>query len=238
MIHRSMGFMVILVMSSTAFGSFVFDDFNDSQEALCGRVSCPVPSSELTLEAQGVSRYFQAKSTRYDTIRIDANVSSPSTLTLEAANPIPNTGGYLLYVDYNILDPERPLDITEGGLNNAAFVEFESIDGLQPPLFLRMYVRDDALRSPPAAVFVDLPQKSGPFTAVLPFSAMVTPDPSMPSVNLTRLRNLNFLILLNRPIQGEIWKGEIAQIRFGSTVPDPGFSLLWLLVTLLVAYRR
>ncbi|MEZ6104232.1 MAG: hypothetical protein R3E01_35275 [Pirellulaceae bacterium] len=238
MIHPSMGFMVILVMSSTAHSAFVLDDFDDSQEALCGRVSCSVPSTELTLKAQGVSRYFEVNSTRYDTVRIDANISSPSTLTLEAANPIPNTAGYHLYVDYNILDPERPLDITEGGLNNAAFVEFESIDGLQPPLFLRMYVRDDALRSPPAAVFVNLPQQSGPFTVVLPFNAIVTPDPSVPTVDLTRLKNINFLILLNDPVQGEIWKGEIAQIRFGSTVPEPGFSLLWLLVTLLVAYRR
>lgn len=238
MIQPYIGFMLILVISSTAHGGFVLDDFNDSQEALCGRLSCPVPSSELTLEAQGVSRYFEVNSTRYDTVRIDANISSPSTLTLETANPIPNTAGYLLDVDYNILDPERPLDITEGGLNNAAFVEFKSINGLRPPFFLRMWVRDDTLRPPPSAVFVNLPQQSGPFTAVLPFSAIVTPDPSMPIVDLTRLEYISFRINLSTPVPGEVWTGEIAQIRFGSTVPEPGFSLLWLLVTLLVAYRR
>ena len=80
MIRPSMGFLFVLVLSSTALGSFVLDEFNDSQEALCGTLACPIEESLLTLEPLGLRRLFGARSLLYETIRIDSNISSPSKL--------------------------------------------------------------------------------------------------------------------------------------------------------------
>ena len=184
---RNLGFILPTAAACLSGGSraavaeFVWDEFDQTQEFRCGRsgpLVCGVDYApwQATFSPIPGERRLSISASQFQSGLMDANVSVPSSLTMQINDAVEESVLPNLEIMYRFEDGTS-IDLTEGGQNDSLFLDFASISGTAQPLYLRVFYGGTANGRPSGryAAFANLPTESGPFTLRVPLSDISQP---------------------------------------------------------------
>lgn len=223
-------FLLTLFSCPQACGEFVFDDFDDSAKT----VSPDMVNVWVETEYVGpfdATRTIRIAGSQADPIGyMDANISNASTLTgiIDHLNPPPNGEPI---VDLQVYYDFALSDFTQGGINNAIFLDFNSLQSEMPPSRIRIGIRDIVIGKSYEENIIIVPLSNDSFTIAIPFNAITIRGVGLGSPNFQLIRKLSFSI---KP--SYIWGGgpdplnfhmELDAIRIGALpIPEPSAAVL------------
>lgn len=231
---------ILLLSVSAAHGALVIDDFDDPV-----RVVVPEMENEpATTSGVGILNAFrtiQVTSSQTDPIGFsDVNLSSPSTWTTRIDQQTNlGTGPSISFgVRY---DFDAPVDLTEGGRNDAVFIDFGRF--LAPsyafgPWFISAGVLDGSNTFLSTIGGFGILHESA-FTVAFPYESFGVRGSGGGHADFRRIERLALTIgLINgnkNPVQG--WQIDIDSIRVGKIVPEPGTAGMAVLAIMCAVWR-
>lgn len=207
---------------SAAHGALIIDDFNDPVQ-----ITVPEMENELVI-TNGVgelnaTRSIQITGLQSDPIGYsDVNLTQASTWTtaIEGQTSIGSGPVVSFFTRY---DFNEPVDLTEGGRNNAIFIDLLSFDGPGIPGSPSVGVLDGNNTFLSIFSRFQLVEPS-PQTLVVPFAAFGVRGSGGGAADFGTIERLSLTMRLingnTNPVQG--WHVEIDSIRVGRMVPEPG----------------
>jgi hypothetical protein len=232
---------ILCFTPGAALGEIIIDDFDDP-------IQIPLPELENQLVITdevgplNAERGIDVSSSQTDPLgRLDVSISRASNLTarIDGQNldhpqnlPILSFGaGYRF---------DAPVDLTEGGVNDAMFVDMTIFEGSGFPPALSVLVRD-ANDLFAAIVPGDGLPSASPYTITLPFSSFGFRGGG--GVGLADFSTVTLFELRVRLLQGgrdpEVKRlVQVDRIRVGRFVPEPNPTALLLTATLILGVCR
>ena len=224
--------LIVICLVSTVRGDIIIDDFDDTASAGGGVVEQVASAVTENVGPFAFQRTISVGVLAGDVVgEVDANVSTQSHLTLTLDEIIPTTSPSPIVatgLSYFTGLPNT-VDLSDGGKNNALFLDFKSLDGPPPPGFIRLWLFDDVPGNSFAHFISPVPTSSEPFTLAVPFSEFQSRGGAPIFASFTRVYEL----LIDFQINGYIgspedvsWQVVLDRVRVGA-VPEPGSSVMF-----------
>ena len=235
--------VAILASFEPLRAELIIDDFNDAAEVVTPAMinDFVVTPGVGDLNARRSIRIFGSRAEPTGRIDVNAGGSSAFVAELGSLNP---TGAGLKIVSvqsqYDFTLPGRPLsyvDVTEGGANNAFFLDFRSLQFAVMPRYLTIVAMDDIASF--TTYITELPNQIAPFTIVAPFDAFGPRGGSGGQANFSRLRvaTISLRALEGASLNDLEFSMELDRVRV-DRVPEPANSVLAILGLTLVSCMR
>lgn len=211
------------LVASPARAELILDDFDDPAEVSeisRGSNSLATVTERIGhLNATRRMSIFASRTTPKASFSSDVSGSSTLYATLNTHDAEP--GGQTV-ISYTASYDFSPMDLTEGGRNDALIFDFTSHHGSQPPTFFRALARGQTASESYAAEAHDFAFSDVPFRTVIPFTSFTFRGGGPTTPNLSTLNQLfvNFYFLnVDEDVR---WSVELDKVRIGSVhVPEP-----------------
>jgi len=214
----------------SACAQFILDDFDDVAETASPEMLRDTISTNGVGYLSATRELRIASSTsgvRASIASLDIGVTVPGALTanLREVGSTVRGNSPLFAFQFNYIF--SPTDVSQGGTNDAILFDFLSIDGAEPPIFLRVLVTDDTSRTSrfEARVY-NPPSSSGAFTIAMPFSSFTVRGGSPGLPDFTTFKQMDFDFFFQFPSLDIEWSAQLERIRFGR-VPEPSSQCLF-----------
>lgn len=221
----------ILSAGSVACGDVLIDDFD---EDAAGGIVRLIDNGVETLDVGPFDfrrsvRLIQVNSSPVGGWQI--NSGEPSTFTMDVGqlNSGPPTLDAIVDVSFLYEIPttsgRQPFDVSEGGRNNAFFVDFRALSATLPPEFFRIGVGDSTGRH--FAVLAPVPRGDSPFTLVFRREEFIVRAGSvLPDFSELHFISINFRVVTSSAGPADLgFHAVIDRIRVGY-VPEPHSAAL------------
>jgi len=228
------------VGSLSAQAAIILDDFDDSAETVSPEM---LNDTIFTTNVGGLSATRElriAASTsgeRASIASLDTGVTVPGAMTanLQKVGSVQGGGSPLFAFQFNYLF--SPTDVSQRGTNDAILLDFRSINGTEPPIFVRTIVTDDAHRTRFEARVYNPLSSSSAFTIAMPFSSFTVRGGSPGLPDFTTFKQMDFDFFFLRPSLDIQWTARLERIRFGR-IPEPTAWMLMLGGIIILASQR
>lgn len=208
---------------SLASAEIILDDFDDPAQVVSPEMEDEFVVTE-GVDDLSATRRIRIAAGQTDVIgSLDANHHTPSALTAILNGHIPAANASQPVFSYQFNYEFSATNVSENGANDALLLDFLSIDGTEPPLFLQFGVWDATHSN---TIFLgrilNLPLSSGPFTSIFPFTSFTTRagTPALP--DLSTVNRIDVSLFFLSPSEGIRWSAQLDRIRMSSvSIPEP-----------------
>jgi hypothetical protein len=212
----------MLLPASAAFADIILDDFTDSAVGEVRRFADFVE----TLNVGELNSRREIRTRGSDvTGSLDVNVASPGQMTMAISEVQQESSGFpSTYVSFDYYFA-APMDVTEGGMNDAILFDFAELVGDVQPRYLEAFAIDNTHVGDAFLIRLSpIVANASPHTLIAPFDQFTFRAPGDPDP--TTLREVRFNFFFSQ--MGQLnWSARLERIRFGpSIVPEPTTTLL------------
>jgi hypothetical protein len=226
---------VCLFSPRRSAAEIILDDFDQSV------LSTSPPSDEWAV-TQDVGQLHATRQVQIAALaglpdgQIDSNITRASALSASISHLNPQYSGDRPIVSVEFEYSFDTVDITEGGINDALFLDFLRLESEAPPSLLLVLVNDYA------HLDNTVPTNSVPFTVVVPFVEFTRRGGGGDLPNFTGARGIEFEIRASNLTGGGPdplnFLMQLDRIRVGRIIPEPSSVWLGMVGVMVLAYGR